>query len=255
MVDLFGCGFIAAIFLFLANMMQPLIDARQAETAGAVSARGGSGLTGPVFVHLSSWPVVLHEWPEELPREPVTELAVVLPDAAKIRWPVRIAFEQAEADEPYTAEITLVVGSQAATVVVDRFIKSDGRFLVSLNQDRRLTVEVYGPLDEQFRAELLPSRKERRAFTNSFLVVGRDARPALFAWADKVSRVKASRQGRDFTIAPDYRGQAPCRLLVHQELDPLLSCGQSVEWVLDFVSEKFSRASQFVSDELQQEWQ
>lgn len=237
MVDLFGCGFIAAIFLFILNLLQPQIEAAAmgAGRSSGGAGRVGQGMTGPVFISVrSDVPIQFLSWPWR-GREPLpaTEYAgtgndrfkhtydQVLPDAAALRWPLQLDFcakrDPAEKDcgfpsapdSRFNLVVRVVLGYSTITAYFVQHSVSE-RINVSFDARRSLSVKSRQEFEHRVDMELRPNRRDPTSFHSVSAFFSTEPFAAAAGWAGGVERVWASTKDRERGVVETPSTAARC---------------------------------------------
>lgn len=267
MVDLFGCGFIAAIFLFILNLIQPQIDglANQGSVAGIEGESAGTmagAKSGPVFITIrADQELALSNW-KDAPTARVTIDAAdplerfvydqVVPDAGKIQWPKSILLQPiANPDKPINAEITMVLGRNVSIVrLVDWDASANGGrpFELAFNYRKKLYVDVATPMPRLFSVDLMPDRTSNAAYAGQLTILSPQPVASVIGWIGAVDRL-TWQYGDHATVAQPSRTLLACwlRHTGLQEDGPVVICPEHDAEISSLVGGQPSRTRVFIA--------
>lgn len=200
MVDLFGCGFISAVFLFIFNMIQPQIDAMA--SGGASAGIEGeqtalySGQSGAAFVLISAnQDLTFSDW-ETAPPARISEGGTVfnyeqfLPDAGRIVWPFQISVQPKATGTPLDIQFSLIFGSSVATIAVEDWMPDAGENLpVAFGYDGHLVPELDAEFGYELRVDALPDRTIGVVYAYQAVIASDQPVTADLAWIGPARRV------------------------------------------------------------------
>jgi hypothetical protein len=243
MVDLFGCGFIAAVFLFILNMLQPQIEAAEAEAAGASSGSGrqGDGRAGPLLLTIKSQ-VALHfpGWPPRIepPQTTVRGFSAedtrfkfvydqVLLDASALPWPLRFSIcAKADSPEPACAKpaagqfdvtVRATVGnSTAAAYLLESSIGDP--VTVSFEYKTKLVLKVDKDYEHFVAIGLSPKQRDNASYTSFSAAFSSAPFVAAVGWAGGVNRVAIHKKEGPSELQQSDRDIANCWLFAFSGL-------------------------------------
>lgn len=238
MVDLFGCGFIAAIFLFILNLVQPQIEAAVGVAASSGSAgRSGTGLSGPVFVSVrSEVPVRFSTWPVRgAAPGPAPLLGTggggdhrfkysydqLLPDAATLKWPLHLdlcattSTNSEDCGEPETQNgrldlvVRVVVGYSTSTAYL---IRHPVREPINLAFEfgRTLRVRTKRVYEHRVDLDMRPDPRSSTGFHALGSFHSPDPLRAAAGWISGVAKVSATGRARDRMTHETPSAVTPC---------------------------------------------
>lgn len=269
MVDLFGCGFIAAIFLFILNIIQPQIEAAESKSSASIAGSGqqGAGTTGPVFISVkSNLPLRFKEWPVRggAPDGATPGVArkdnrfkftydQVAPDAAALKWPLRFSFcgsaapnnadcsNQADplAKSDIVVRVTLGNSTAAAYFVSQRVADA-----VSINfaYARDFLMKANQSYKHEVQLDLAPAKKGNASYRSISAFYSSDPFSAAMGWSGgEEQRTLTNKRTRSVAIyAPN------CWVFVQTDGSPdLLKCPNEVRELTESVGEEPWRSDIF----------
>lgn len=230
MVDLFGCGFIAAIFLFIMNMLQPHIDAAAAGAATASGDAGqlGEGLSGPVFISIKSEvPIHFPSWPKQFSPPDARAFSAedgrfkhiydqVLPDASTLKWPLQADLcakrEAADAcasadtaDYRFDVVVRMTAGYSTMTAY---FVRQPAGEPVNVAFDTRrsLTIKPKRAFEQRLDIDLRPERRDATSYRSLGAFFSSEPFVAASGFAGGVDKIFATTDGREkVSIQPQYK--------------------------------------------------
>ncbi|MGO7078855.1 hypothetical protein ACCT03_34425 [Rhizobium johnstonii] len=267
MVDLFGCGFIAAIFLFILNLIQPQIDAlvtqgsvagTQGESAGALAG----ATSGPVFITIrADQELTFPDW-SDAPTARVNPEATdpldrfvydqVVPDAGKLQWPKSIPLlPVANLDTPIDAEITMVLGRNVSVVRLVDWVASanDGRpFKLAFNYRKGLYADIATPMPSFFSVDIVPDRASNAAYAGQLTILSTQPVTSVIGWIGAVDRL-TWQYGEQATVAQPSRALLACwlRHTGLREDKPVVICPEDNTEISSLVGGQPSRIRAFVA--------
>ncbi|RWM14901.1 MAG: hypothetical protein EOR73_25465 [Mesorhizobium sp.] len=267
MVDLFGCGFIAAIFLFILNLIQPQIDALanqgtvagiQGESAGALAG----AKSGPVFITIRADQELTFPGWSDAPAARINPEAAdplerfvydqVVPDAGKLKWPKSIPLRPvANPDTPIDAEITMVLGRNVSVVrLVDWVASANGvrPFELTFNYRKGLYADIATPMPSFFSVDLVPDRASNAAYAGQLTILSPQPVASVIGWMGAVDRL-TWRYGEHVTVAQPSRTLLACWLR-HTGLpedEPVVICPEDNTEISSLVGGQPSRTRAFVA--------
>lgn len=246
MVDLFGCGFIAATFLFVFNMLQPLIDAeeRTGSLAAATAGQAGDGRSGPVFLSIASTqPLKL----ADTEVQPVQDghwyrYEFILPDSSALRWPHRVGLGLADPDVPATVNATLTVGQQIAGVSLAGWADNDPMEL-TFALGTTLSADIDRPFEHTAEIELSANRRDKNAYSGRFNFFSTKPVNAAVKWSGSVSAVTIARDEEERLRFVTGNPDADCTVVIGNGPDnDFAYCGKVADRLPD-PSDEMSRMS------------
>ena len=191
MVDLFGCGFIAATFLFIFNMLQPQIDAAQRAGTLALTTTASAGGTGP------PGPMLVSIWSNQpldfvglklaaSHRENGFFYDIVEPDSARVPWPYTLKLEHQKGAKGVTqVRLRATLNNEAAEAIIANW-NGNGLIPVSFTLSAGLHSTVNGIFKHKVEVDLLPLRAGNDAYSTRFSFFSAQPIDAAVAWAGKV---------------------------------------------------------------------
>lgn len=205
MVDLFGCGFIAAIFLFILNMMQPALDAT-ANDGLAAGLEGGqaalfSGQSGSAFILVSAthdleflpWGAgaqpVVREDENEMLRYNFEQFVT---DIGQISWPMELLVQPKglEMDRWVNLQVTFIFGTSVTSVAVQGWdALSDGPLPVTFRFDGSVRPQLGKPFAHQLTMDVLPERTDGIVYGYRALIASDSPVRARLDWIGPSRRV------------------------------------------------------------------
>lgn len=247
MVDLFGCGFIAATFLFIFNMLQPQLDA--AERSGSMAAQAergslGTGDGGPVLVAIrSTRPLADFEVPYT--REGESYLyEYLLADSAAERWPYHRVLTPAVDAPAGDVTVRFTLGNQVATASVRGW--SDAVPIdFSFSVDSGLRASVDRDFGHQVEVELLPRRPGNAAYVSRYAFFSDEVLLGAVSWLGDVDSIVLRRGDQPKLKAKMADRSADCSVVVQeQEIGDLVFCGATPpDWLLPDLSAEQSQSA------------
>lgn len=194
MVDLFGCGFIAATFLFILNMLQPQLDAeeRGGSLAAAVSGQAGAGQSGPAFVSIVSSQKLDCIGQETPSAEAPFRYDYVVADSAEITWPYMVNVCLTDPTVAATVDLRFTFSGQTAGMGIAGW--SDGQPIdVRFSLNPKLTADIDREWDHALRVDLLTRGSGRAAYSGRFVFRSPSPIAAAVKWSGKVDTLKILR--------------------------------------------------------------
>lgn len=266
MVDLFGCGFIAAIFLFILNLIQPQIDAlaNQGSVAGIEGESAGAqagAKSGPVFITIrADQELTFPDWSDapaarvNLEADPLERFVYdqVVPDAGELQWPKSIALlPVANPDTPIDAEITMVLGRNVSVVRLVDWVASangDRPFKLAFNYRKGLYADIATPMPSLFSVNLVPDRASNAAYAGQLTILSPQPVASVIGWIGAVDRV-TWQYGEQATVAQPSRTLPACwlRHTGLREDEPVVICPEDNTEVSSLVGGQPSRTRAFVA--------
>lgn len=203
MVDLFGCGFISAIFLFIFNMIQPALDAIETGgiAAGLEEEQGTvfSGQSGAAFILVSSSSdLVLANWetgtaPDVRRDENATlsyNFEQFVADVSRISWPLELTILPKDDSRWIDLQVTVIFGTSVATVALhDWDPPSDGPLSVTFGFDGSLRPGLGGEFAHLLNIDVVPERSAGMVYGQRALVASNYPFRTNLDWIGPARRV------------------------------------------------------------------
>lgn len=270
MVDLFGCGFIAAIFLFILNIIQPQIEAAESKSSASIAGSGqqGVGTTGPVFISVKSrLPLHFMEWPvrDGAPDGSVLGIAKkddrfkftydqVAPDAAGLKWPLRFSLCgntvlnnadcSNQADPVATSDIVVRVtlgNSTAAAYFVSQRVGDP--VSISFAYARDFVMKVNRSYEHEVHLDLAPAKRGNASYRSAGAFYSGGPFTAAMGWSGgEEPRTLSNKKEQSYVISA-----ANCWVFVQSDGSgsDLLKCPDDTRELTESVGEEPWRSDIF----------
>lgn len=273
MVDLFGCGFIAAIFLFILNVLQPQLEAAgDAGTASKGAGRAGDGFNGPVFVSIKSeMPVhFLNAGPGFIAPDEARGFSAddqrfkytydqIFPNASALKWPLAASFcmtsdpadKACRQNDAGVSRSDVVVRLSLGYSTMTAFFVGHAlgeRLDLAFDPRRSLTLKIKQEFVHQLEIDLRPKRREPVSYRSLGWFFSAKPFVAAAGWLGGVAEISTTTkdQARELGKAPS--NVARCWVFADSAMPggaPSVICPENAETLVSAVGDEPWRSDVF----------